>query len=311
MPIKKPGQFSQWERQGTSKTSFLFTGKDAGTLGLDSIYWLGLNGLEELISIDPSFNKYTDTLFSEASRDFERSILTQEAVKKVEESISRFLRLLSPYFIIFMLCPAHKCLEFTNATLMECVLPYYKTNLFAHVVQILRLDDHASFWSWLSPISRLSLVQHCLSKGPFLSFICNMVASSVSEEEGSSSNNPRHVLISFYASTVCEVVLESWRGVRVEYRCATYMVSGLLASKTQLSTKVINSLLESIINNSIPSLIEEAVQCMLLVASSSDTLRTLTKKDLLEQFCTSNKSGKKSAAMKYPFLTEVVQALTN
>uniref|UniRef100_A0A1X7V946 HEAT repeat-containing protein 1 n=1 Tax=Amphimedon queenslandica TaxID=400682 RepID=A0A1X7V946_AMPQE len=262
MLIKKPGQFSQWERQGTSKTSFLFTGKDAGTLGLDSIYWLGLNGLEELISINPSFNKYryTDTLFSEASRDFERSILTQEAVKKVEESISRFLRLLSPYFIIFMPCPAHKCLEFTNATLMECVLPYYKTNLFAHVVQILRLDDHASFWSWLSPISRLSLVQHCLSKGPFLSFICNMVASSVSEEEGSSSNNPRHVLISFYASTVCEVVLESWRGVRVEYRCATYMVSGLLASKTQLSTK-----------NSIPSLIEEAVQCMLLVASSPDT----------------------------------------
>ena len=108
--LQIPGQFSQSERQGTSKTSFLFSGKDAGTLDLDSIYWnwISLNGLEELISMDPSFNKYTNTLFSEASRDFERSILTQEGVKKVDESISGFLRLLFPYF---MLRPAHKCLE--------------------------------------------------------------------------------------------------------------------------------------------------------------------------------------------------------
>ena len=106
--LQIPGQFSQSERQGTSKTSFLFSGKDAGTLDLDSIYWISLNGLEELISMDPSFNKYTNTLFSEASRDFERSILTQEGVKKVDESISGFLSLLSPYF---MLHPAHKCLE--------------------------------------------------------------------------------------------------------------------------------------------------------------------------------------------------------
>ena len=146
-------QVSPPERQGTGKTSFLFFGKDAGTLDLDSIYWISLNGLEELISMDPSFNKYT------------------------------------------------------NARLMECYLLYYKTNLFARVVQILRLEDHASLWSWLSPIqkegtplSRLSLIQHCLSDGPFLSFICNMVLSSLSEEGGSSSDNSRRVLISFYAT---------------------------------------------------------------------------------------------------------------
>lgn len=146
--LQIPGQFSQSERQWTSKTSFLFTGKEAGTLDLDSIYWLGLKGLEELISIQPSFNKYTDTLFSEAFRDFERSILTQKAVKKVDESISGFLRILSPYFL---LRPAHKCLEWLVRVyevqkcnidgLMECVLPYYETNLFAQLVQILRLED--------------------------------------------------------------------------------------------------------------------------------------------------------------------------
>ena len=276
--LQIPGQFSQSERQGTSKTYFLFSGKDAGTLDLDSIYWISLNGLEELISMDLSFNKYTNTLFSEASRDFERSILTQEAVKKVDESISGFLRLLSSYF---MLHPAHKCLEWLVRVyeihkcnidgLMECVLPYYETNLFACVVQILRLEDHTSLWSWLSPIqkegtplSRLSLIQHCLSDGPFLSFICNMVLSSLSEEGGSSSNNSRRVLISFYATTVCQVlergpitedligrlvpfIINGVGSVSVEYKCATYMISGLLAFKTQLSTKVCNALLESII----------------------------------------------------------------
>ena len=142
--LQIPGQFSQSERQGTSKTSFLFSGKDVGTPDLDSIYWISLNGLEELISMDPSFNKYTNTLFSEASRDFERSILTQEGVKKVDNSISGFLRLLSLYF---MLRPAHKCLEWLVRVyeihkcnidgLMECVLSYYETNLFARVVQII------------------------------------------------------------------------------------------------------------------------------------------------------------------------------
>ena len=123
-----------------------------------------------------------------------------------------------PIFItFFMLRPAHKCLEWLVRVyeihkcnidgLMECVLPYYETNLFARVVQILRLEDHASLWSWLSPIqkegtplSRLFLIQHCLSDGPFLSFICNMVLSSLSEEGGSSSNNSHCVLISFYAT---------------------------------------------------------------------------------------------------------------
>ena len=43
-------------------------------------------------------------------------------------------------------------------------------------------------------------------------------------------------------------------------------------------------------------------------------LLSLFCRSLLEQFCTagtSSKTGKKSAAIKYPFLTEIVQALTN
>ena len=105
--------------------------------------------------------------------------------------------------------------------------------------------------------SRLSLIQHCLSDGPFLSFICNMVLSSLSQEGGSSSNNSHRVLISFYATTVCQVlergpitedligrllrfIINGLGSVSVEYKCAMYMymISGLLASKTQLSTNV-------------------------------------------------------------------------
>ena len=88
-----------------------------------------------------------------------------------------------------------------------------------------------------------------------------MVASSLSQDEGSSSNNPH----SFYVRTVCGVLERGWVsegliGVLLpfivnglgsecgEYKCAMYMVSGLLTSKTQLSTKVINSLLELIIS---------------------------------------------------------------
>ena len=277
--LQIPGQFTHSGTQAASKKSFLFSCKDSASIDLDSVYWLGVNGLEELVSMDASFAQYTETLFSETSKDFERSILPLESAKKVDNEISGFLRLLSPYFL---LRPAHKCLEWLVRVyeihkcnvdaLMECVLPYYETNLFVRVVQILDLDDHASSWAWLSPIqkegvplSRLSLVQHCLSDGPFLVFVCNMVVSSLSICRGDAPLASSHrVLVSFYVSTVCQViqrgpvteelvgrllpfVAKGLGSLNVEYVSGTYMIVGVLGAKIQLSSKVVHSLIESIV----------------------------------------------------------------
>ena len=50
--------------------SFLFSCKDSMSIDLDSVYWLDMNGFEELASINASFSQYTEALFSETSKDF-------------------------------------------------------------------------------------------------------------------------------------------------------------------------------------------------------------------------------------------------
>ena len=67
-----------------------------------------MSGLEELIIMDDVFSQFEDTLFSEASQNWERAIQTKEMNQKLDASIEEFLIHLSPKML---LRPAHKTLE--------------------------------------------------------------------------------------------------------------------------------------------------------------------------------------------------------
>lgn len=54
------------------RDSILFNPKDAATKGRDTIYEIGLSGLEELIEINPVFSEFESTLFDRTAKDFER-----------------------------------------------------------------------------------------------------------------------------------------------------------------------------------------------------------------------------------------------
>lgn len=265
----------------TSKASFLFTAKEAAGIDTDTIYSIGLNGLEELTSLDPQFSQYRHSLFSESCKHFERTVEDPTIVKQLDVTIVTFLRHLSPYFL---LRPAHKCMEWLirifrihqcniNA-IMECILPYYETNLFARLVQLLDIkQDHASDWFWLHPIhkegtplSRLTLIQHCLSDLSFLVFVCNMVPSSLSccHDDQAKAGGTFRVLISFYCSTLTGVIergpisegvvsrllpfiLKGLKSSHDDYRASSYMITSLLATKVKLDIKVTTSLMNSIL----------------------------------------------------------------
>ncbi len=215
-----PGQPSLKQISSKRRDSLLFDAETASEKSIDYIHSLALNGLEELISsIDPSFAEFEDTLFHDRFKEFERSSQTSEILKDVGATIEIFLRRLSPYFL--HRC-AQECLEWLIRVfrinrcnvdaLMECVLPYYETKLFARVVQLLPLKDHTQKWSWLrpvkktgSPLSKLTLVQHCLSSLAFLRFICEMVPASIRAHENSPPSGCQKV-ISLYVSTVMSVL---------------------------------------------------------------------------------------------------------
>lgn len=271
-----PGQPSLQQISAKARPSLLFGPKEAADVDIETVYALGTNGLEQLIGIDQSFAQFESSLFQESCKDFERTVQTAEVLRDLDEKISVFLRRLSPYFL---LKPAQKCLEwlirafrinsFNVDAIMECVLPYYETKLFARMIQLLPLKSHSSVWHWLrplqkagSPLSRLTLIQHCISVPSFLAFVCDMVPHSVKVHKHSPSSASR-VVISFYSSTVVSVletgsiseelvsrllphILKGLKSTCLDYRASSYMVLSQLALKACLQEQLCVSLLESI-----------------------------------------------------------------
>lgn len=272
-----PGQLSHKQLSSRKNLpSFLFQPEDVADISTDTIFSLALNGLEELVSMDPSFAEFEDSLFCESCKGFERLMQAKEVLNDVDDKVGRFLRLLSPYFL---LKPAHKCLEwlirvfrvnsYNVDVLMECVLPYYQTRLFARMVQLLPLKDHAlSRWQWLlpvkktgSPLSKLTFTQHCLTDLSFLVFVCECVPASLSVFQRSPVGSSRPVL-SLYTSTVLEVLETAspvtedlvvrlmpfvdkglkWKSL--EYRASTYMVVSQLAVLVDMEDKLVVSIVE-------------------------------------------------------------------
>lgn len=273
--LKVPGQPSIREAVSRRKPSLLFDAKEAADIGVDTIHSLATNGLEELIGLEPSFAEFESSLFLESCKTFERTVETREVTEQLDLTLARFLRKLSPFFL---LKPAHKCLEWLIRVyriqacnvdlLMECVLPYYETNLFARVVQLVPLKQQQS-WQWLrptqkegTPLSRLTLTQHCISNPAFLSFVCDMVPNAVKASK-SSSRHSLQVVTSFYCSTITSVleqapitegltsrllpyILKGLKSSWVDYRAASYIVVSILASRVVLENKLTLSLLNTI-----------------------------------------------------------------
>jgi U3 small nucleolar RNA-associated protein 10 len=89
-------------------TSYLFTGKDADEVDLESIYALGVNSLLSLSSVEPKLKKFENDLFSEQAKETDRTLLTKERIAELDQKIEEFLWILGPYL---MEPPTAKILE--------------------------------------------------------------------------------------------------------------------------------------------------------------------------------------------------------
>lgn len=143
--------------------SFLFDAAAAADIDNETAYNLGLNGLIELMKIDDRFSAFEHTLFSKPTGlSFDRHSQTPKQLRELDQSLVRFLRCLSPHFLMK---PAHKCLEYLIRRfeihlhetciegVIECILPYHETPLFVRMVQLLRVPDN-SRWKFLLTGSR-------------------------------------------------------------------------------------------------------------------------------------------------------------
>jgi U3 small nucleolar RNA-associated protein 10 len=72
----------------THRTSFLFDSKQAADYDLNTIYSIGLTGLEELKKIDQIFIEFDNTLFSNSMKDFDRVLKVCNLCDFEEKKIS-------------------------------------------------------------------------------------------------------------------------------------------------------------------------------------------------------------------------------
>nr|XP_002737451.2 PREDICTED: LOW QUALITY PROTEIN: HEAT repeat-containing protein 1 [Saccoglossus kowalevskii] len=293
-------QQSQLSRD-REKASLLFDPKEASSLDRETFYALGVNGLEELIGIDPSFQDYEVTLFDEASKSLERSIQSVEINQKLNKKISEFLLRLSPYFL---LKPAQKTLEwlihrfyihqYNVDDLLMCVLPYHETMIFVRVIQLLKVADPTHKWHWLHPIqkpgvalARSTLLNHCYKDAGFLHFICEMVPKSIKAHGVTSSSTASlRVLFSFYTSTVigmieyCNTVteillsnlipyiLKGLKSTYSDYKAASYMIICQLVTKTTLKMNFLDPFIKSVCKHTSGDLAAEAVMCIVVICQT-------------------------------------------
>jgi U3 small nucleolar RNA-associated protein 10 len=97
------------ELKKNEKYSFLFTGKESANQSISEVYEICQDGLKDLMNMDTRFREFQKTLFSKESINFNRELQNKETNKTLDENLSKFLRILSNYFLLE---PSHKVIEY-------------------------------------------------------------------------------------------------------------------------------------------------------------------------------------------------------
>ncbi|XP_070562669.1 HEAT repeat-containing protein 1-like [Ptychodera flava] len=284
------------------KASLLFDPKEAASLNRDTFYALGVNGLEELIGIDPAFEEFEMTLFDEASKSLERSVQTAEVNKTLDKKISKFLLRLSPYFL---LKPAQKSLEwlinrfhihlYNVDDIMMCIIPYHDTKIFVRMLQLLPISEETNKWNWLHPLqkpgvplAKSTMVNRCYKDLGFLHFICEMVPKFVKAHRNLSDSKMTtlRVVLSFYATTIVGAIefadtvseklisallpyiLKGLESKVNDYKAASYMIICQLAVKANMKMNLIKPMLRSICKHITLDVSTEAVTCVAIICQT-------------------------------------------
>ncbi|XP_024894833.1 LOW QUALITY PROTEIN: HEAT repeat-containing protein 1 [Pteropus alecto] len=257
--------------------SLLFDPKEAATIDRDTAFAIGCTGLEELLGIDPSFERFEAPLFSQLAKTLERSVQTKAVNKQLD--VRFFLR-----FHIHLYNPD---------SLIACVLPYHETRIFVRVIQLLKINNSKNKWFWLLPVKQSgvplakgTLVTHCYKDLGFMDFICSLVTKSVkvfAEYPGSSAQ--LRVLLTFYASTIVSALVTAedisdsivaklfpyiQKGLKSslpDYKAATYMIICQISVKVTMEETFVNSLASQIIKTltKTPTLIKDGLGCLIVL----------------------------------------------
>ncbi|KAJ3288341.1 HEAT repeat-containing protein 1 [Borealophlyctis nickersoniae] len=287
------------------KVSLLFTAKQAADIDKESLFGIGRSGLAELSAQNPRFREFQETLFAESIKSFDRTLQTKEDNSKLDESILKFMRLLSPHFlqqctlkVLEWLIRRFRVHEFNVDAVMECILPYHETKQFSQVVGILALGENSQ-WSFLSaiqkmkvPLDRVTLVKRCSLDHSVLEFICNMVMST------KQSDIVHKTMWSFFTCTTSQYIQSlsavSDADIRVilptllallrvpearwaDLQAAAQMILGQTAQRVSLSSDIVGTILKTASLGANSTNITSTLLFMVAICQSQEELARFPK----------------------------------
>lgn len=258
------------------RASILFDWREAAEKDRETIFDIGISGLQELILINPAFAQFEATLFDKNTLELQRAVESATVNQHLNASIRKFMVHLSPYFL---LQPSHKCLEwlirrfqiqeYNKDELMMLVFPYHETRMFIKCVQLMRLNGPADKWHWLEkiqkpgvPLSKQALLNRVSSDNFLMRFIVDSTIYAV--EEFDSRNNNLQVVYAFFCTSligalevahqinethitnVYKAVKKGLKSTSVDFCAASLMVIAQMVSKTKLSEKFLTRIVAKV-----------------------------------------------------------------
>lgn len=284
-------------KRDKKRPSLLFDPKEAANLSKETVYQIGIDGLEELRNRDPVFAQFENTLFHITSKEFERSVETAEANQRLDKNVRRFLYLLSPYFLFNCSYKALEWLvhryyihEYNKEDLLMLILPYHDTNIFVRVLQLMNLKEANDAWVWLRSLQKhgihlpkQTLYNHAASSVHFLEFVAKNTLAMIKEYK-----NPKSLTIvfNFYCTTftgaleyseevneaqisqMLPILIKGLSSDIADFAASSYVISAKLLTKTNLSDKILDKFIEKICQMNAPTLKTEALVLLIVLYQS-------------------------------------------
>ncbi|KAK9479276.1 hypothetical protein V1514DRAFT_328929 [Lipomyces japonicus] len=266
------------KRQKSHAVSLIYEPKIAVTQDFDTIFFTSLEALRELQTIDPRFQAFEKSLFSETSISVDRFIQTKEQNAAIDKAVESFLALIAPRILLQpavvaleWLVRRFKINELNSELLILTFLPYYSHPIFLRILDIIQfpLPKLFSFLSNTKSASQLppkNLIIRALSRDAELfALISEHVVSLIN------SHREWHTLLSFWSSITISIILalkesntsEEVIAERVlphvsatitarkspETQTVTYMILIILVSQCRLGDEILDAISSSIALN--------------------------------------------------------------
>ncbi|KAI7094662.1 hypothetical protein KC352_g39372, partial [Hortaea werneckii] len=290
--------------------SLLFEPRDAASQSFDTIYQICNEGFNELSQLDARFLPFARNLFSEQSKNEDRTQMTAVENEELNKTVESFLGLVQGRLL---LRPAMKAMEWvvrrfqahehSTETMLLTFLPYHTAHIFPTLLSILPEQLPASF-RWLHPYvaslqipPRHAILAAAISNQGFFSGFSQYVLQVARARHQSA------ILLGFWASITAQAVsgmidttrsgrdairrqreedlllrvlpiLQSALSIRgaPELFLGTCMIMTILATKASLEDHVLDAMMQAIISAWTKETAEDGLICVAVMAEEKQQI---------------------------------------